>query len=53
MSTNFILTEEQSSKTVDQLSFDFQSITEMKMEYYRKENRKKNLNKGLKDELGF
>ena len=29
MSTNFILTEEQSSKTADQLSFDFQSITEM------------------------
>ena len=31
MSTNFILTEEQSSKTVDQLSFDFQSIAEMNM----------------------
>jgi hypothetical protein len=29
MSTNFILTEEQSSKTADQLSFDFQSIAEM------------------------
>jgi hypothetical protein len=29
MSNNFILTEEQSSKTVDQLSFDFQSIAEM------------------------
>jgi hypothetical protein len=29
VSTNFILTEEQSSKTADQLSFDFQSIAEM------------------------
>jgi hypothetical protein len=29
MSTNFILTDEQSSKTVDQLSFDFQSVAEI------------------------